>query len=197
MPDSGVGRTELVEQARIDFKGGELFTPFENWLRLICVPSSHWFGRTDQVEVRQRAFDQLLAGDPVLLREQTVEPLHVMAVLSEPGSLLPGSLRTRVHTVAVEAELGFDRWQGSARLITANHQDAVAVATVLGSWRDMALSVTDVYSENGAKQAVHRALDNSSITADGDTVTVRVTAPGNLAVRGICKLLRLSSEGAP
>jgi hypothetical protein len=176
-------------------EGGELFTPFENWVRLICAPSVTRLGPDAQSDPLKRAFDQMLKGDPTLLCEQTVEPLQVMAVLTTPESLLPGSIRSRVRAVAVKAELTSDRWRCDARLISSSPEAAAATAATLASWREMARSVVDVYGGGDTRRTVRQALDDSRIETSGDTVIVRGTAPGNLSIRGICKLLRLATDG--
>jgi len=182
---------------RLRFEHGDLFTPFENWLRLICAPSVTWLGPAERSGPLKRAFDQMLKGDPTLLCEQTVEPLRMVAVLATPDSLLPGSIRSRVRAVAIKAELAFDRWQCDARLISASPEAAAATATTLISWREMARSVVDVYGNSDTKRTVRQALDSSHIETAGDTVIVRVTVPGSLSVRGICKLVRLATDGRP
>jgi hypothetical protein len=121
----------------------------------------------------------------------------MVAVLATPDSLLPGSIRSRVRAVAIKAELAFDRWQCDARLISASPEAAAATATTLISWREMARSVVDVYGNSDTKRTVRQALDSSHIETAGDTVIVRVTVPGSLSVRGICKLVRLATDGRP
>jgi hypothetical protein len=187
-------RLQLKAAGRTRLEHGELLTPVENWLRLITTPSISWFGADEDTVARKRAFDQLLQGDPTFLREQTVEPLHIAAVLSEPGLLLPGSIRTRVRAIAAKAELAFDHWQCETKLISANLDDAGSVAGVLTSWRAMASSVVDVYSENGSKKSAQKAMSDSSIEAIDDTIVVRASVPGNLGTRAVCKLLRLAGE---
>jgi hypothetical protein len=139
----------------------------------------------------------MLRGDPTLLCEQTVEPLRVVAVLAAPDSLLPGSIRSRVRAVAIKAELAFERWRCDVRLISASPEAAAATATTLASWREMARSVVDVYGNSDTKRTVRQALDDCRIETIGDTVIVRGTVSGNLGVRGICKLVRLATDGRP
>jgi hypothetical protein len=188
---------EAVRACRTGFVRGEMFTPIENWLRLVGGAPVLWLGAPDDVRPRQRAFSQLQQGDPTLLREQTVEPLQVAAAMTEPSTFLPTCLRSRVRALGFAGELSWQQWHGEVRLVTQRHEDAQQVAAVMSSWRAMVSPLADFYAPGDSRQKLRDAVDTSAIVQSGEVALVRGNGPSALCARAAVKLMRLATEAAP
>ena len=106
-----------------------------------------YLGDPEEVRRRQRAYELALDGDVTLLREQTVEPLHVVIILPCAAPFLPRSLSSRVESIVIEAELNFKEWRGRTRFLTADEDTAQQVGLVLATWREIGQSMARDRSE--------------------------------------------------
>lgn len=189
--------TEPVRRNHRRCDNGDLFLPVENWLRLLTVGSMTWFGAADDVRQRQRVFAQLQEGDATFLREQTVEPLSVVAVLPEPSAFLPSCLRARVRSLIVAGELSLQQWHGEVRLLSETEAAAQQVSAVMTSWRAMAQPVADIYVAGDRHQDLRLALDACQIKASGTVTIVEGRSASGLCHRAVVKLMRWATEAEP
>lgn len=144
--------------------------------------------------MRQRAFHLALQADLTLMREQTVEPLHLIILLTNPEQLLPQCLSRRVRSVIVEADLAYGEWQCRLHLITRDDDVAQQVELLLASWREMAMSVVDIYTSSGTNLSARRALEAGNFTVQGREVIAAGSVPSILGVRALTKLTRWAVE---
>jgi hypothetical protein len=155
-----------------------------------------YLGNPSSVERQQRAFTAGLSGDLTLLREQTVEPLSVVAVMPRAGKYLPGSLRTRVHGIVISSQLEFNEWKSNISLISDDEETAQQVGTLVSAWREIGVSLADTYASTAAAQPLRNALRSSSIEIIGDSVTISAAVPAQTAVR-VSKELSGHGGGCP
>jgi hypothetical protein len=162
--------------------GDDLFSSADGFLGLIYRQVSY-LGQQAEVQRQQRAMTSALSGDLTLLREQTVEPLRVVAVLPEAGQFLPGSLRSRVRSVVVNAELTFGEWRGKIGMITDDERSAEAVGNIVAAWREMAVSLADTFASTAVAQPLRAALKETSIEVSDNQVLASATIPAAMVVR--------------
>jgi hypothetical protein len=122
-----------------------------------------YFGQKDQVERERRAFQAMLNGDVSLLREQTVDPLHVLVVMPHAGEFLPSSLRSRVHGIVMDVELAFGAWSGRVAMVTDDGEAAEQVGNIVAAWREMALSFADTFASHISLKQVRESLKASTV----------------------------------
>jgi hypothetical protein len=188
---------EATEPVRQNRRQDELFAPVENWLRLLNQVPMTWLGAAADVRQRQRLFTQLQGGEATFLREQTVEPLHVAAVMTEPAAFLPSCLRSRVRALVITGQLTLTQWSGEVRLATGSNEEAPQIAAVLASWRALAEPVASLYVASELREKFHLALDSSQINAAGTTAVVRASGASSLCQRAVVKLMRWATEAEP
>lgn len=176
--------------------GPEILSPIDEWLNLLTETHINYLGPEKEVFMRQRAFHLALQADLTLMREQTVEPLHLVILLTDPEPLLPQCLSRRVRSAIVEADLAYGEWQCRVHLMTAENDTAQQVELLLASWRDMAVSVLDIYGSSATNPSARRALETGSLTVQGNEVLVTGSVPSSLGLRAVTKLTRWAVEEA-
>jgi hypothetical protein len=122
-----------------------------------------YFGQKNGVERQRRAFQAMLDGDVSLLREQTIDPLHVLIVMPRAGTFLPSSLRSRVHGIVMDAELAFGAWSGRVAMVTDDGDAAEQVGNIVAAWREMALSFADTFASHISVKQVRESLKASTV----------------------------------
>lgn len=174
-----------------------LFSPVENWLRLLNGASVTWLGAAEDVRPRQRAFAQLQQGDATFLLEETVEPLHVIAMMTDTTEFLPGSLRLRVSAVVMTGALSMTQWRGEARLVSESQEAAHQVTDVLAGWRAMVQPVANVYMTGDNRGKLRDAVDQCQIETVGPATLIRASSSSALCQRAAVKLMRWATESEP
>jgi hypothetical protein len=162
--------------------GNELFGSADQLLGLMYYRSSH-LGDPAQVQRQQRAMEATLNGDMTLLREQTVEPLYVVAIMPRAGQFLPGSLRSRVRSVVVSAELTFGEWRTRIGLVTDNSEQAEQVGNVVAAWRELAVSLADTFASHSTGKPLREALQTASVEVEDNQVLATASLPSQTVVR--------------
>lgn len=155
-----------------------------------------FLGNAGEVERQQRAFEAGMSGDLTLLREQTIEPLNVIAVMPRAGKYLPGSLRTRVHGIVLNSQLEFSDWKSSVSLLSDDAESAQQVGTLVSAWREIGVSLADTYASTPAAQPLREALKTSSIEVVGNNVVISGALPAQTIVR-VSKELAGHGGGCP
>ena len=185
-PNDSPGLLDAGGIAR-DRLGQEWFVPADHLLGLLC---SHitYRGQARAVQRQQRAFGAGLEGDLTLVREQTVDPLHLAVVLPNAEPFLPRSLRSRVRSLILNAELTFGEWRGQLDFLTPDDQTAEQVGNILAAWRDLAESVGDSFASSAARQPWRDAVKASSIRVITNQVVTSAAVPPMLVVRATRKL---------
>jgi hypothetical protein len=169
-------------------------SPIDDWLNLLTESQVRYLGPEKEVLMRQRAFHSALQADLTLMREQTVEPLHLIILMTDPERLLPECLSRRVRSAIVEADLAYGEWQGRIHLMTADPDMAQQVELLLTSWREMAMSVVGIYASSDTNPTARRALEAGTITAQGNEVLATGSVPSSLGIRTVTKLTRWAVE---
>jgi hypothetical protein len=190
-------RTEsVVANARLASSrlGPEILNPIDAWLNLLTETRINYLGPETEVFMRQRAFHSALQADLTLMREQTVEPLHVVILMTDPERLFPQCLSRRVRSAIVETDLAYGQWQCRVHLMTADNDTAQQVELLLGSWREMAVSVLDIYGSSATNPSARRALETGTLTVHGNEVLAAGSVPSSLGVRTVTKLTRWAVE---
>jgi hypothetical protein len=162
--------------------GDELFSSADGFLGLI-YRQVNYLGEQAEVQRQQRAMASTLAGDLTLLREQTIEPLHVVAVMPQASQYLPGSLRLKVRSVVVNAELTFGEWRGKIGFVTGDERAAEQVGYTVAAWREMAVSMADTFASYSSGKPLRDALNKSTIEVAGNQVLASVAIPSDTVVR--------------
>jgi hypothetical protein len=140
-----------------------------------------YFGQKDEVDHQRRAFQAMLNGDVSLLREQTVDPLHMLVVMPHAGTFLPTSLRSRVHGIVLDAELAFNAWSGRVAMVTDDGEAAEQVGNIVAAWREMALSFADTFASHISVKQVRESLKASTV----QVVSNRVLTSASIDTRTI------------
>ncbi len=174
--------------------GPEILTPIDEWLNLLTATQINYLGPEKEVFMRQRAFHSALQADLTLMREQTVEPLHLIILMTDPERLLPQCLSRRVRSAIVEADLAYGQWQCRIHLTTADNDTAQQVELLLASWREMATSVLDIYGSSATSPSARRAVEAGTLTVQGNDVLVTGSVPSSLGIRAVTKLTRWAVE---
>ncbi|MCG3148458.1 MAG: hypothetical protein PCFJNLEI_01902 [Verrucomicrobiae bacterium] len=154
----------------------------DNFLRLILQPPE-CFGNPSEIRRQQRAWNLCFNGDLTLLREQTVEPLHVVGILTHPDQCLPLSLRGRVRAVVLSAQLDYGEWRGRLNFVTDNPDDAEQVASIVAAWRDFADSLAAHYAGDESGSRLRQALRASTVVVVRNQVTTTANVPASVMVR--------------
>ena len=141
------------------------------------------FGPKDQMAREQRAFQAALNGDVTLLREQTVDPLHLLVVMPHGGTFLPTSLRSRVRGMVLNATLEFGTWSGQVGMVTSDGESAEQVATIVSAWRDMALSLADTFVSHSSGKQLRQALQASTVQVVANRVLASAAVDTATVVR--------------
>jgi hypothetical protein len=162
--------------------GNELFGSADQLLGLMFYRAS-FMGDRAEVQRQQRAMEATLNGDMTLLREQTVEPLYVVLIMPRAGRFLPGSLRSRVRSIVVNAELTFGEWRTKIGLVTDNPDEAERVGNVVAAWRELAVSLADTFASNTAGKPLREALQAASVEVDDNQVLATAAVPSQTIVR--------------
>ena len=162
--------------------GDDLGNSADGFLALLERPAIY-LGDEREIRRQRRAFDATSSGDLTLLREQTVEALHMIAVLPDAGNYLPGSLSYRVRSVLLNAELNFGVWKGKIGLITGGADDAEQVGNIVGAWRELAGSLAVTYAGNTSGQKLREALQATKVEILNNQVVATAAIPALTAVR--------------
>ncbi len=174
--------------------GPEILNPIDEWLNLLTETRINYLGPEKEVFMRQRAFHSALQADLTLMREQTVEPLHLVILITDPERLLPQCLSHRVRSAIVEADLAYGQWQCRIHLMTADSDTAQQVELLLATWREMAISVLDIYGSSATNPTARRALEAGTLTVQGNDVLATGSVPSSLGIRAVTKLTRWAVE---
>ena len=148
----------------------------DNLVQLI-EQRAQWLGAPAEVVRRQRAILLALDGDPTLLREQTVEPLHVAAVLPDAAPYLPRSVRDRVSSVVFDAEFNFTEWRSRLTLLANDDRAAAQVRELIAGWRELAESLAEMYAATPGRKPLRDAIQNSTIEVAINQVAATVALP--------------------
>jgi hypothetical protein len=175
------GQNVLNEEGFTRARLGDELSGTANQLLGLVFRQVAYFGPKDQVARQQRAFQALLNGDMTLLREQTVDPLHVIVVMPDAGKFLPTSLRSRVSGVVVDAELAFGTWSGRIGMVTADGDAAEQVGNVVAAWREMALSFADTFASRPSARQLRGSLQASMV----QVVSNRVLTSASVDARAV------------
>jgi hypothetical protein len=142
-----------------------------------------YFGQKDEVERQQRAFQAMLNGDMTLLREQTIDPLHILVVMPQGGTFLPTSLRSRVRGMVVDAELAFGTWSGRIGMVTADDEAAEQVGNIVAAWREMAMSFADTFASHSSGKQLRESLKSSTVQVVANRVLASASVDSRTIVR--------------
>jgi hypothetical protein len=165
--------------------GNELFNSADQLLGLMYYKAT-CLGDQAQVRLQQRALEATLSGDMTLLREQTVEPLYVVVIMPRAGHFLPGSLRSRVRSIVVNAELTLGQWRTKVGLVTDNQETAEQVGTVVAAWRELGASLAETFATTASGKPLREALQNASVEVADNQVLATASVPSQTVVRA-CK----------
>jgi hypothetical protein len=131
-----------------------------------------YFGKKNEVERQRRPFQAMLNGDVSLLREQTIDPLHVLVVMPHAGTFLPSSLRSRVYGIVMDAELAFGAWSGRVAMVTDDGDAAEQVGNIVAAWREMALSFADTFASHISVKQLRESLKASAVQVVSNRVLI-------------------------
>jgi hypothetical protein len=162
----------------------------DKWNDLLSRSQCEWFGPANEVQVWRRGWQQMLSADPAFIREQIIEPLYLLVTMTEPGDLIPRSLRGRVKSVVVEAELTNRDWHGKVHLLAADEDTAAAVANVVEMWQELAASTLEIGGQSDARRAGVGSIRHTVTKVTGAEVLVEGSVPSNLGTRAATKALR-------
>jgi hypothetical protein len=162
---------------------GEGLTDTADKLLAVIHQAPVCYGAPVEVRRQQRALQLSLTGDLTLLREQTVEPLHIVGVLPEAERYLPLSLRHRVNAVILSAQLDFGEWRSRLHFVTDNLADAEQVGHIVAAWRDFAGALAAHYAGDEAGARLRQALQASTVTVVENQVAATAAVPAPVVVR--------------
>lgn len=195
--DRAKPRTEgVVANTRLasSLLGPEILNPVDEWLNLLTESPITYLGPEKEVAMRQRAFHLALEADLTLMREQTVEPLHLIILLTDPERFLPQCLSHRVRSVVIEADLAYGEWQCRIHLVAADSATAQQLELLLASWCEMAMSVVSIYASSDTNPSARRALETGTISVQDNEVLAAGSVPSSLGLRVVTKLTRWAVE---
>ena len=176
---AGVLNPDGTIHARV---GDDIYHSAENILGLVYDRVSY-LGDPKMVAASKRAIEAGLGGDLTFLREMTVDPLYVVAVMPNAGKYLPGSLRTRVKSVVAKGELNFGEWKNEISFFTEDNDTAEQVGMVVAAWRDMAKSMADTFASHSSGKPLRDALESSSVRVENNQVITAAAVPAATVVR--------------
>jgi len=162
--------------------GQDLHQAAEHFLGLM-FSQVDYLGDAKMIQASRRAFESGIEGDLTFLRELTVEPLYVVAVMPRASKYLPGSLRSRVQSVVVKSTLSFGDWKNEISFVTADDETAEQVGTVVAAWRDMAASLADTFASHTSGKPLREALQKSSVRVANNQVITEADIPSTTVVR--------------
>lgn len=162
--------------------GSDLFGSADQLLGLL-YNQGVYAGDPKESQRQQRALEATLNGDVTLLREQTVEPLHVVAVMPNGGQFLPGSLRSRVRSIVLDAELTFGEWRTRIGFVTADEETAEQVGNVVAAWRELAVSLADTFAGTQSAKPLRDALQTTTVEVTKNQVVATAAVPSQTIVR--------------
>ena len=162
--------------------GDELSNSADHLLGLM-FQQAVYFGDRDEVDRQQRAFQAVLNGDVTLLREQTVDPLHMLIVMPHGGTFLPSSLRSRVRGLVVDAQLSFGTWSGRIGMVTDDNASAEQVGNIVAAWREMALSFADTFAGAASGKQLRDSLKASTVQVVDNRVLASTSVDSRTVVR--------------
>jgi hypothetical protein len=162
--------------------GGELSNSGDQLLGLMNQQVVY-FGPKDLVAHEQRAFQAAINGDMTLLREQTIDPLHLLVVIPHGGTFLPSSLRSRVRGLVLDATLEFGTWSGQIGMVTSDGDSAAQVATIVSAWRDMAVSLADTFASANSGKKLRQALQATTVQVVANRVLASAAVDTRTVVR--------------
>jgi len=176
---ANVLNTDGYVRARL---GDELSSSADQFLGLM-FHDVVYFGQKDDVEHVKRAFQSAMNGDMTLLREETIEPLHVLVLMPHGGTFLPSSLRSRVRGLVLNAELAFGTWHGQVGMVTENGESAEQVGNIVAAWRDMAVSLADTFASHSSGKQLRESLKSSTIEVANNRVVASASVDSRTVVR--------------
>ncbi len=177
------GQNVLKEEGYVHARLGDELSGSADQLLGLMFRRVAYFGQRDEVERQQRAFQGVLNGDVTLLREQTVDPLHVLVVMPQGGTLLPSSLRSRVHGMVVDAELAFGTWSGRIGMVTDDGESATQVGNIVAAWREMAMSFADTFASHSSGKQLRESLKSSTVQVVDNRVLTSASVDSRTVVR--------------
>jgi len=177
------GQTVLKDEGYVHARLGDELSGSADQLLGLMFRQVAYFGQKDEVERQQRAFQGVLNGDVTLLREQTVDPLHVLVVMPQGGTLLPSSLRSRVHGMVVDAELAFGTWSGRIGMVTDDGESAAQVGNIVAAWREMAISFADTFASHTSGKQLRESLKSSTVQVVDNRVLTSASVDSRTVVR--------------
>lgn len=179
----GGGQNVLKDAGYVHARLGDELSGSADQLLGLMFRQVAYFGQKDEVERQQRAFQAVLNGDMTLLREQTVDPLHVLVVMPHGGTFLPSSLRSRVRGMVVDAELDFGTWSGRIGLVTDDGETAEQVGNIVAAWREMAMSLADTFASHSSGKQLRESLKSSTVQVVANRVLASASVDSRTVVR--------------
>jgi hypothetical protein len=167
--------------------GDEFFRPLNDLVGLMFQQGTY-LGDEKEVQRQQRAITLSLQGDVTLLREETVEPLHIVAIMPVASRYLPGSLRARVRCAFLNADLNFLNWHGTLGMFAGDAESAELVGNTVSAWREMAASLAELHAGTEAAKPLRDAVRDIAVEVDGTLVTATTTMPANMIARAAGQL---------
>ena len=177
------GQTVLNNAGYVRARLGDELSGSADQLLGLMFRQVAYFGQKDEVERQQRAFQAMLNGDMTLLREQTIDPLHVLMVMPHGGTFLPTSLRSRVRGLVVDAELAFGTWSGRIGMVTADNETAEQVGNIVAAWREMAMSFADTFASHSSGKQLRESLKSSTVQVVANRVLASASVDSRTVVR--------------
>lgn len=179
----GGGQNVLNDAGYVHARLGDELSGSADQLLGLMFRQVAYFGQKDEVERQRRAFQAMLNGDMTLLREQTVDPLHVLVVMPHGGTFLPSSLRSRVHGLVVDAELAFGTWSGRIGMVTDDGETAEQVGNIVAAWREMAMSFADTFASHSSGKQLRDSLKSSTVQVVANRVLASASVDSRTVVR--------------
>ncbi len=179
----GGGQNVLNDAGYVRARLGDELSGSADQLLGLMFRQVAYFGQKDEVERQQRAFQAMLNGDMTLLREQTVDPLHIYVVMPHGGTFLPSSLRSRVHGLVVDAELAFGTWSGRIGMVTDDGETAEQVGNIVAAWREMAMSFADTFASHSSGKQLRDSLKSSTVQVVANRVLASASVDSRTIVR--------------
>ena len=170
----GVARAQL----------GESVTDTSDRFLNLILQHADYRGNEADIASQRRAFQLASTGDLTLLREQTVEPLHFIAVLPHASQYLPASLRSRVTAVVLTGDLNYGQWHARLHFVTDNTDSAAQVGNVAAAWRDLAGTLAELHAAQPATgRRLREAINASTVQVTDNRVVISASLPATTVVR--------------
>lgn len=163
--------TVLTDEGYVHSLLGDDWFAWGNHLLGLLFAPGRYLGTPSDVERQERVMRATLDGDLTFLREQTVEPLHVVAVIPRADEFVPTSLRGRAQSVIVNIELNLLEWRSDAAFVAENAEVATQLARIVAAWREIALSMKSTSGrQHPTLSPVTDTLQASSILTSNNQV---------------------------